>query len=62
MTNTESQSIDIGEPLSLGTDYKSELNIGNGIIIAKSTHPFPNLWIRFWYKLLLGWVWKKLTP
>jgi hypothetical protein len=28
-------------------------------LTIQCTRPMPNLWRRFWYWLLLGWVWRK---
>jgi len=25
----------------------------------ETTRPYPNAWIRFWYKVLLDWEWKR---
>ena len=38
---------------------QSELRI-TPQFVAKFSHPMPNWWFRLWYRLLLGWVWKKV--
>ena len=43
----------------LPNDIKSELIITQMFKI-QFTHPVPNWWFRLWYRLLLGWTWKKV--
>jgi len=38
---------------------KSEMYI-TPLVKIQFTHPMPNWWFRMWYRLLLGWVWKKV--
>ena len=38
----------------------SRLNINNNFYIEMTTK-IPNIWFRFWYKILLGWKWENLN-
>ena len=51
-------STTIGGPIYY-PDIKSELII-TPMVKMQFTHPMPNWWFRLWYRLLLGWVWKKV--
>ena len=39
---------------------QSRLCIGRDCITIDTPKKRPCWWIRFWYKLLLGWTWEKL--
>ena len=42
-----------------GGENKASLDINAGTILIH-TRKFPNWWYRFWYKVLLGWIWKRI--
>ncbi len=39
---------------------RSVLVVGDNLIRIESPRPLPNLWRRFWYRLLLGWRWEEM--
>jgi hypothetical protein len=39
-------------------EYKSYVRVTSDFKVA-TTDPVPNVWVRFWYKVLLGWTWEK---
>lgn len=43
----------VGEPI-----FKSKLLIPNAGFSVSYITPKPNLWFRFWYKVLLNWKWE----
>jgi len=51
-------SVGIGTQI-FAPNIKSELII-TPMLKAQFAHPMPNWWFRLWYRLLLGWVWKKV--
>ena len=43
-----------------GNQYKSKLIIGD-LMVVMSRNTMPSRWRRFWYRILLGWEWEKVT-
>jgi hypothetical protein len=37
---------------------RSVLRIGGSMIVIQSSQPVPSAWVRFWYRVLLGWEWE----
>lgn len=57
---TFSESISGQGPVQLfllpSPEYQTTLTI-NGELHVHYARPMPSLWLRFWYRLLLGWRW-----
>lgn len=39
---------------------RSVLVCAGGCVRIESPQPFPNVWVRFWYRALLGWRWERV--
>jgi len=37
---------------------QSVLHLTNDVIRIESPGPVPNVWVRFWHRVLLGWWWE----
>ena len=41
----------------------ARLNIASGhITVEVPIDEYPNAWVRFWYRALLGWTWERIAP
>jgi len=52
----------INLPLAIKTHVVNSKLIINGVMEISSEMKPPSKWGRFWYKILLGWVWEDLRP
>lgn len=44
--------------INIPKPIRSEVSFGDTDLLYRTTGSKPNLWHRFWYKILLDWRWK----